>query len=258
MTHAFRMINRWFLVSDVTDSLHQYSDNTISDRLFTSYRIDKVVNPQPVEYVSSVAAFHRATKVANPCGTQTVKLALRRMRRATGRAQQQAAPGTMARRSELVALPREDLQVEADGFGTIVIRRRKTDQEGQGAVAPVTQDAMRHLLAWTAVAGVGEGLLFRAALKGGRVGGAMNAGEVARTFKSMARAAVLSVTDTARISGHSTRVGAAQDMLRHGEQLPEIMQAGRWKTAEMVSRYTARQGARESAAVRIANRRVRF
>jgi hypothetical protein len=47
-------------------------------------------------------------------------------------------------------------------------------------------------------------------------------------------------------------------MLRYGEQLPGIMQAGRWKTAEMVSRYTAKQGARESAAVRIANRRVRF
>jgi hypothetical protein len=38
----------------------------------------------------------------------------------------------------------------------------------------------------------------------------------------------------------STRVGAAQDMLRYGEQLPGIMQAGRWKTAQMVARYTAK------------------
>jgi integrase len=239
-------------------------------------------------YVSSIATFHRAAGVANPCDTETVKLALRRMHRALGRAQQQAAPvsdtlvermltaagtaprdlrnkalltmayTTMARRAELVALLREDLQVEADGFGTITIRRGKTDQEGQGAEAPVTQDAMRHLLAWIAVAGAEDGPLFRAVLKGGRVGGAMDAGEVARIFKSMARAAGLSANDTARISGHSTRVGAAQDMLRYGEQLPGIMQAGRWKTAEMVSRYTARQGARESAAVRIADRRVRF
>jgi hypothetical protein len=64
--------------------------------------------------------------------------------------------------------------------------------------------------------------------------------------------------ETARISGHSTRVGSAQDMLRYGEQLPSIMQAGRWKTAEMVGRYTAKQGARQSAAVRIAERRVQF
>ena len=33
------------------------------------------------------------------------------------------------------------------------------------------------------------------------------------------------------------------------------MQAGRWKTAEMVGRYTAKQGARQSAAVRVADRR---
>src|SRR5580658_8073045 len=30
-------------------------------------------------YVSSIATFHRAAEVANPCDTQTVKLALRRM-----------------------------------------------------------------------------------------------------------------------------------------------------------------------------------
>jgi hypothetical protein len=50
----------------------------------------------------------------------------------------------------------------------------------------------------------------------------------------MARAAGLSQGDATRISGHSTRVGAAQDLLLYGETLPAIMQAGRWKTAEMV------------------------
>jgi hypothetical protein len=53
-------------------------------------------------------------------------------------------------------------------------------------------------------------------------------------------------------------MGAARDMLRHGETLPAIMQGGRWKTAEMVGRYTAKQGARQSAAVRVADRRVKF
>jgi integrase len=239
-------------------------------------------------HVSSVATFHRAAGVANPCDGQDVKLALKRMHRALGRAQRQAAPvsdglvermltaastgtralrnkamlvvayTTMGRRSELVGLLREDLQVEADGFGTLVIRRGKTDQEGAGAVAPVTPDAMRHLLAWTDAAGIADGPLFRAVLKGGRIGGALDAGEVGRVFKAMARAAGLSEGDTARISGHSTRVGAAQDMLRYGETLPAIMQAGRWKTAEMVGRYTAKQGARQSAAVRVADRRVKF
>ena len=43
-------------------------------------------------YVSSIATFHRAAGVANPCETQAVKLALKRMHRERGRAQAQAAP----------------------------------------------------------------------------------------------------------------------------------------------------------------------
>jgi hypothetical protein len=47
-------------------------------------------------------------------------------------------------------------------------------------------------------------------------------------------------------------------MLRYGDTLPAIMQAGRWKIAEMVGRHSAKQGARQSAAVLVADRRVRF
>ena len=43
-------------------------------------------------YVSSIATFHRVAGVANPCETQPVKLALKRMHRERGRAQAQAAP----------------------------------------------------------------------------------------------------------------------------------------------------------------------
>jgi integrase len=239
-------------------------------------------------YVSSIATFHRAAGVANPCDALAIKLALKRMHREFGRAQQQAAPlndelvrqllrgrgtrlrdlrhramlvvayTTMARRSELVAFQLADLQVEADGFGTLIIRRSKIDQEGEGAVAPIPADAMRHVQAWIDAAGITDGPLFRAVLKGNRLGGALDPGDVARCFKVMAHHAGLTADETARISGHSTRVGSAQDMLRYGEQLPSIMQAGRWKTAEMVGRYTAKQGARQSAAVRIAERRVQF
>jgi hypothetical protein len=50
---------------------------------------------------------------------------------------------TLCRRSELVALLREDLAIESDGFGTVTIRRSKADQEGEGTIAAVTPDAMR-------------------------------------------------------------------------------------------------------------------
>ena len=74
---------------------------------------------------------------------------------------------TMMRRGELVALQFSDLTVESDGFGTVLIRRSKTDQEGVGAVAPIPADAMRHVQAWIAAAGIHDGPLFRAVPKGG-------------------------------------------------------------------------------------------
>jgi hypothetical protein len=43
-------------------------------------------------YVSSVSTFHRADGVANPVEAMAVKLALKRLHRAKGRAQAQAAP----------------------------------------------------------------------------------------------------------------------------------------------------------------------
>ena len=209
-------------------------------------------------YVSSVATFHRAAKVANACEAQAVKLALKRMHRERGRAQAQATPlndvpvarmlaaagstlrdrrnkalltlgyVTLCRRSELVALLHEDLAIESDGFGTVTIGRSKAEQEGEGTIAAVTPDSMRHLRAWIDAAGVEAGPLFRGVLKGGRVAGALDAGDVARIFKAMAAKAGLTAEEAARISGHSTRIGASQDMVRYGAELPAIMQAGRW------------------------------
>lgn len=248
-------------------------------------------------YVASIAAFHRAAEVANPCATQAVKLALKRMHNDKGRVQQQAsglnegavrklldgrgmdgrgtrlldlrnrallvvAYVTMCRRGELVALQFADLTVEPDGFGTILIRRSKTDQEGRGAVVPIPVDAMRYLTKWIEAARIKDGALFRAVRHhGSGIGGALDPGAVTRIFKAMARAAKLP-TDKAgkapRISGHSTRVGAAQDMLRYKETLAAIMVSGRWKSPEMVGRYVKEQEARDSAANRIAAAREPF
>jgi hypothetical protein len=44
---------------------------------------------------------------------------------------------TLCRRSELVVLLCEDLEIDSDGFGTVTIRRSKADQEGEGDVARI-------------------------------------------------------------------------------------------------------------------------
>jgi integrase len=74
----------------------------------------------------------------------------------------------------------------------------------------------------------------------------------------MAKAAGLAPDEVARISGHSTRVGAACDLVRYGQQLPAIMQAGGWSSPAMVGRYSARLTVRQSAAAQVLGSRIAF
>lgn len=47
-----------------------------------------------------------------------------------------------------------------------------------------------------------------------------------------------------KLSGHSMRVGAAQDMMIAGLDHIAIMQAGGWKTVDVVARYVENAAAR--------------
>lgn len=240
-------------------------------------------------YVSSVAHLHRAAELPNPAAAAAVKMSLKRMHRERGRTQAQAAPlnranqhgpglvdkmianagnsvralrnrallavayDSLCRRSELVALAYADLSIGQAGDGTIVVRRSKTDQEGEGAVRYIAADTVRHVCAWLDASGVSEGPLFRTVRKAGRLGGAMHPGDVARIYKEMAIGAGASAEAASRISGHSTRVGAAQDMVASERiEMPAIMQAGGWKTSVMVARYAAHLSAKRSGAAKLA------
>ena len=233
-------------------------------------------------YLSSVAAMHRAAGLPNPCADEAVRLALKRLHRVKGRAQAQAAPLTrdrvdrmlaaagtdprglrnrallavaydsLCRRSELVALQCRDVEDGSHGDGTLTLRRSKTDAEGRGAVRYLAADTMRTVRAWLEAARHMDGALFRAVGKGGTVGGQLDPGDVARVFKEMAAAAGDGREAVAEVSGHSSRVGAAQDQVRYGVGLPAVMQAGGWTTPTMVARYTAKLDARRSGSAKLA------
>jgi integrase len=239
-------------------------------------------------YAASIAAYHRAARAPNPLDLKIATDALKRMARARGENQRQAkglndaivvkllaaagprlvdlrnkalltvAYTTMCRRSELVALLVEDLRVDSDGWGTITVRRSKTDQTGVGAAVAITADAMHHLQAWLAAARIDSGPVFRRVNRHGQVGGQLDAGSVAALFKAMAARAHLSPDDVARISGHSTRVGACQDMVRYGADIAGAMQAGRWRTTTMVARYCAGLDLKRGAVAQVAARREQF
>lgn len=156
---------------------------------------------------------------------------------------------TLARRSEMVALRIDDIAAAADGSGTVTIRRSKTDQQGEGHVRYLAPDTMRHVSAWLAAAAkLTDGPLFRAVTKGGCVGtGSLDGAAVADAFLAMARDAGLSGV----FSGHSTRVGAAQDAVAAGT-LPAALQMGGWKSPEMLMRYSARLDAARGGAAQLA------
>jgi hypothetical protein len=76
----------------------------------------------------------------------------------------------------------------------------------------------------------------------------INTEEVARTFKRVAGLIELdSSRPTARISGHSTRIGAAQDLTVSGAALPEIMIAGGWKSPQMPTHYARKLDVQQGA-----------
>ena len=90
-----------------------------------------------------------------------------------------------------------------------------------------------------------DGPVFRPVNKAGVVGDtALQGGEDARILKRLAERAGL---DPATISGHSARVGMAQDLVAGGADLAAVMQAGRWKSPAMPARYAERLLAKRGA-----------
>lgn len=65
----------------------------------------------------------------------------------------------------------------------------------------------------------------------------IGAGQINRIYKRIARKAGISELEIKGISGHSMRVGAAQDLLNSGASMPIIMQRGRWSKTDTVMRY---------------------
>ena len=233
-------------------------------------------------YVASIALAHRAVGRGAVLKRVAVRHALQRMHRRKGRRQKQAlgltwalrkrllaaagdrpidarnramlavAYDAMLRRSELVAVQVVDVVEELPGYATLLVPRGKTDPEGGGAVVYLARDTVALVREWRARGGIGEGRLFRSMTKGGAVGERLHESQVPRIFKAMARRARLPDEVVAGLSGHSARVGAAQDMVACGIEMPAILQAGRWKTTVMVNRYGERLLARRSGAAQLA------
>jgi integrase/recombinase XerD len=218
--------------------------------------------------MSGIGRVHRLLGHANPAATDLVALALRRVVRSKGRRQKQAAGlcgnlrdrliaacsddlrglrdqaliavgyDTLCRRSELVQLRADDIDLLIDGDASILIQRSKTDQAGDGRLGYLSNGTVGKVERWMAASQISAGPLFRA-VRGSTIDErALSAYHVSRTLKALAKKAGLEPRLCEQISGHSMRVGAALDMAENGIDLVPIMHAGGWKSPNMVVRYT--------------------
>jgi len=218
-------------------------------------------------YVSTIGRAHRAANLPDPTATEAVKLSLKEMSRSVPARQKQArglvwaeiavflefeprglrhirdrallavAYDTMCRREELVNLKIEDIADSGDGSGSVLIRRSKTDTAGEGATGYLSPLTMRLITAWLEASQLKSGPLFARVVGSNGIGDALTAQIVTSVLRKVGQWAGLPTEEWRRISGHSARVGAAQDLLALNIDMASVMQAGRWKDTRMPMRY---------------------
>ncbi len=140
----------------------------------------------------------------------------------------------LLRRSEAADLRWRDVTLVEDGTARIRVRRSKTASSSAVLyVGPAATAALRTIMPENVVR---QNRVFN--LRSGRA--------VSNRVAAMARAAGLGEG----FSGHSPRVGMAQDLTAAGVGLTAIMVAGRWKSERMPAHYSRAQKAGRGAVAR--------
>lgn len=143
---------------------------------------------------------------------------------------------TLCRRGELVRLRADDLTLNTRGNFSILVRRAKNDQTGQGRTAPLSTKTTECLRRWLDQTGIENGPLFRPVYESRLVPRFLDPVIVSRVLKKLAgRGADAEVCKL--VSGHSLRVGAAQQLTINGSGILQIMRAGGWRSVAVVARY---------------------
>ena len=232
---------------------------------------------------AALAAIHKAAGHPDPTDNEAVRQIMKGIARAHGKVQRQARPLTaealaavkataksrrpledgkrqesaeraawrgrvdvallatlrdgLLRRSEAAALTWGDVEFRDDRAALITLRRSKTDQEAEGVVLYIGTEASQALLD---IRPAPELLDPGASIFG------MTTRHIGNRVRAAAKAAGLGEGYT----GHSGRVGMAQDLVKSGVELPALMTAGRWKSSKMPARYTERQAADRGAVAR--------
>ena len=219
---------------------------------------------------SSISAIHRLSSLDDPTKHPEVKITVRKISRQLGTRFDQAFPVTraildkllsvcgkdlrglrdrallllaydsMRRRSELISLRVEDIEWVSEDGASILLRRSKTDQHGSGKWIHLSTEAIKAVEGWLSAAQINAGFILRGVHPSGAITPSLCDSRISRIYKTLARRANLSEQVIQSISGHSMRVGGAQDLLTQGASLPQIMVKGGWIKPDTVMRYVER------------------
>ncbi len=220
--------------------------------------------------VSSISAIHRLSSLPDPTKHPEFTITLRKISRQLGTSFDQAYPVTkivldklltvcshdmrglrdrallmlaydcMRRRSELVSLRVEDMEWISDDGVSVLLRKSKTDQHGNGQWIHLSTPTTKALQGWLEAAQIKDGFILRGVQPNGSVTPSLCESRVSRIYKTLAKRAQLSEHIVQSISGHSMRVGGAQDLLIQRASLLQIMVKGGWAKTDTVMRYVER------------------
>ena len=147
---------------------------------------------------------------------------------------------TLCRRSELVSLQVKDIKINTKNgneTSAILLRKSKTDQDSTGKWLHLNERTHIALAEWISKLPEGQEMLFCGLNRALDTSPQIGVGQINRIYKKIASKAGLNELEIKVISGHSMRVGAAQDLLNSGASMPIIMQRGRWSKTDTVMRY---------------------
>jgi site-specific recombinase XerD len=215
----------------------------------------------------AIRKVHSLLKLPDPTDDEEINLAMRRVRRARAIRPRQAKgltrkyldqfldsePDTpwglrnramlalgyelLTRRSELIALRNEDLTDRDDGTLRVLIRRSKADQFGAGRIAFTSVRTAELLQEWLTFRGPEIEWLFCPIYQGKVIDRCLETTTIRRVIKEAAGRCGLKAEHVKSFSGHSMRIGAAQDLLKRGFDTAAIMRAGGWKSVNVLARY---------------------
>ena len=144
---------------------------------------------------------------------------------------------TLCRSSELAAMNVAHVELMEEGTGRVLIPRTKADTVGKGRVAYLAPETAGLVARWIDEANITDGALFRALHLQRVADGPLATSSIRRLIKRATDRAGLGPSVRCELSGHSMRIGAAQDMMVAGFDALAIMQAGGWKSTSVVLRY---------------------